>query len=192
MEKKVITEEINKTTKVLKAGGTILYPTDTIWGIGCDATNNKAVKKIYKLKKRTKDKNLIVLLDKQQRLTSYLKEIHLIAIDLINSFDKPLTIIFPNAKNLAKELIADDKSIAIRITKDEFCKELINSFGKPIVSTSANISGEPEPIVFSQISQEIINNVDYVVNLKELQIKQFRHSTIVKIEKDREISIIRD
>jgi len=187
----MINEEIIKATKVLKAGGTILYPTDTIWGIGCDATNNKAVKKIYKLKKRTKDKNLIVLLDKYQRLTSYLKEIHLIAIELINSFDKPLTIIFPNAKKLAKDLIADNGSVAIRITKDEFCQKLIRSFDKPIVSTSANISGEPEPIVFSQISQEIINNVDYVVDIKDRQIKQFRHSTIVKIEKDGEFSIIR-
>jgi L-threonylcarbamoyladenylate synthase len=143
-------KDIEKCYKVLRKGGIILYPTDTIWGIGCDATNHKAVQRIYDIKRRKETKSMIILLNDILKLEFYVEKVPAIAFDLINKYDNPLTIIFPNAKNIAKNVIADDGSIAIRIVKDEFCKWLLNLFNKPIVSTSANISGEETPLTLTR------------------------------------------
>jgi len=185
-------EELKKALEILKAGGTILYPTDTVWGIGCDATNSKAVKKVYKIKKRIEEKSLIVLIDEQRKLESYLKEVQEVALDLIKSIDKPLTIIYPNAKNLAKNVIAKDGTVGIRIVKEEFCRQLIKLFDKPIVSTSANISGEESPAIFSKVSDKIINEVDYVVKLHQAEVKQLKPSTIIKLDESGEFNVIRN
>ena len=156
--------EINIASEILSKGGIILYPSDTIWGIGCDATNFNAVSKIFKLKKRDNSKALItVVADKQEQ-----EKITGIKNDL--KFNKPTTFIYPNSNSLAKNLIASNGSVAIRIVKDKFCQNLIKKFGKPIVSTSANISGSNNPNKFSEISKEIINNVDYIVNLRKEEI----------------------
>jgi len=184
-------QEIQKCLGVLRKGGTILYPTDTIWGIGCDATNRKAVNKIYHLKKRLESKSLIILLDEPQKLPIYVRTIPDIAWDLMKNVDSPLTIIYPGAQNLAKNVIAEDNSIAIRIVKNEFCIRLIHDFGKPVVSSSANISGEPTPLVFKNISKEIIDQADYVVNLYQNQIQDVKPSRIIKLDENGQFTIIR-
>ncbi len=159
--------DIQKCLEVLRTGGTILYPTDTIWGIGCDATNEKAVEKIYALKKRSESKSLIVLVSDDGMLNRFVKNIPALAWDLIDMADKPLTIIYDAAKGIAKNVLAEDGSIAVRKTSDEFCQRLIHKFGKPIVSTSANISGENAPKNFSEVSDEIKKTVDYIVNWRQ-------------------------
>jgi L-threonylcarbamoyladenylate synthase len=184
-------EEINKSLEVLKSGGIILYPTDTIWGIGCDATNTEAVAKIFALKKRADSKSMIILLDSDNKLQSYVSEVPDIAYDLIEYAENPLTIIYSGAKNLAPNVINEDGSIGIRIVKHDFCEQLIQRFRKPIVSTSANISGENSPTYFSEISQEIIDNVDYVVDLEQESKIQKRPSTIMKLEPDGQFIFIR-
>lgn len=191
MDLENLEQEINNTLKVLKKGGTILYPTDTIWGIGCDATNYKAVEKIYKIKKRNQEKSLIVLIDEQEKLNDYVENVPEILYDLIDSIDTPLTVIYPNAKNLSNNVIAKDNTIGIRITKDFFCKKLIKLFGKPIISTSANFSGKESPIYFNKISKDIINQVDYVVDLYHDKIKEIKSSTIIKLNENGEFYVIR-
>ncbi len=187
-----IQAEVNQCVRALNAGGTILYPTDTIWGIGCDATNARAVQKILRLKKRRADKSFIILLDDLQKLTLYVKEVPEFAWDLISSIDKPLTIIYPEAKNLAKNVLASDGSIAIRIIKHDFCQPLLASFNKPIVSTSANISGDENATTFSQISQEILKKVDYTVGLFQNELNTIKPSTIIKFNNSHEFNVIRD
>jgi len=167
-----MTDEIKKAVEVLRAGGVILYPTDTVWGIGCDATNEEAVKRIFEIKKRADAKAMLVLIDELA--------------------EKPLTIIYPEARNLAKNLIADDNSIGIRVTSEPFSKNLCTQFRKPIVSTSANVSGEPTPINFNQISAEIKNAVDYVVNFRQADSSQPKPSSIIKLGKGNLIQIIRE
>lgn len=184
-------EEIKKAVDVLYNGGLILYPTDTIWGIGCDATNEKAVERIYQLKQRSDSKSMLVLLDNPTKLQAYVDEIPDIAWDLIELSDKPLTIIYPGAKNLATNLIAADKSIGIRITTEAFSKKLCEVFRKPIVSTSANISGQPSPSTFTEISQEILNGVDYVVNYRQQEHSQATPSSIIKLGKGNVVQVIR-
>jgi L-threonylcarbamoyladenylate synthase len=184
-------QEVQRTLEVLRAGGTILYPTDTIWGIGCDATNSKAVEKVYKLKQRVESKSLIILLDDAEKISLYVEKVPEITMDLINSFDKPLTIIYSNAKNLAKNVMAADKSIAIRIVREPFCQALIKSFDKPIVSTSANVSSDPTAHTFNRISKEISEKVDYVVNLYHDKFNQTRPSTIIRLPEDGDFTIIR-
>jgi len=184
-------EIVAETVKYLKAGKTILYPTDTIWGIGCDATNSKAVQKVYKLKERVENKNLIVLLETADKLSDYMEKVPEVAYDLIESMDTPLTIIYPDSKGLAKNVIADDKSIAIRVVKNEFCIELLKAFAKPIVSTSANVSSEATPLTFSKISEKIKNNVGYTVNLSRNLINKVKPSTIIRLGVDGEFEIIR-
>ncbi len=186
-----LSNEINKCIDVLKNGGTILYPTDTIWGIGCDATNEEAVAKIFKLKKRTDSKSMIILLDNEAKLQSYVQEIPDVAWDLIELTERPLTIIYDHAKNLAKNVIAEDGSIGIRVTRDEFCKNLIGKFRKPIVSTSANISGNEPPQSFSDIDEDIINGVDYVVNLRQNEYCESQPSTVIKLGSGGQIRILR-
>ena len=184
-------EEINKALAILKAGGIILYPTDTVWGLGCDATNPEAVAKIYALKNRADSKSMIILLDTENKLQSYVNEVPDIAYDLIEYTEKPLTIIYSGAKNLAGNLISEDKTIGIRIPKHDFCQQLIQRFRKPIVSTSANVSGEPSPINFSKIDQKIMHGVDYVVDLEKESSEIKQPSTIMKLEVDGQFTFIR-
>lgn len=186
-----MTKEILNTVEVLKKSGVILYPTDTVWGIGCDATKQKPVERIFKIKRRESAKSLIILLDEYEKLFQYVEKVPEIAYDLINSADSPITVVYPNAKNIAENLISEDGSIGIRIVKDEFCKKIINLLNQPIVSTSANISGEPTPLIYYKISQEIINQVDYVVNYNRTRINQLKPSTIVKFNEKGEYHIVR-
>jgi L-threonylcarbamoyladenylate synthase len=185
-------EEINKTINILKEGGTILYPTDTVWGLGCDATNPTAVAKIFSIKKREESKSLIILIDDEIKLNKYLKEVPEVAWELIENTDKPLTIIYDGACNLAKNVIAADGSIAIRIVKDEFCRKLINRLGKPLVSTSANISGEQAPSNFHEIAPELKKQVDHVVNWRQEEINSAIPSSIIKLSVNGDVKIIRN
>lgn len=187
-----LNEEIKKTVQVLIDGGIILYPTDTIWGIGCDATNPQAVKKIYDLKRRDDSKSMLVLLDSEAKLNYYLEEIPDLAYDLIEMSEKPLTIIYDNARNIAPNLIAEDGSIGIRITKEEFSKTLCFRFRKALVSTSANISGEPSPACFADISDEIKSGVDYIVGVRQNEGRNPKPSSIMKLKSSGEIKIIRE
>lgn len=185
-------KELEKTLKIVAKGGLILYPTDTIWGIGCDATNAKAVKKIYTIKNRIESKNMIILLADYDQLEKYVDFVPPIAADLIQSFNKPLTIIYEGAKKLASNLIADDGTIAIRIVKHEFCRALIRKLGKPLVSTSANFSGTPSPLFFRYIPEQLKTKVDYVVNLEQDVTIANKASTIIKLEKSGKYSVIRE
>ena len=192
MEKSTIEIEVENALKVLKAGGTILYPTDTIWGIGCDATNVRAVENIYKIKQRAESKSLIVLVDSFEKIGQYVAKVPDITFDLVSGVEEPLTIVFSNAKNLAKNVIAPDKSIAIRIVKNIFCQKLLQQFGKPIVSSSANISGEATPLYFNKIDKEIIQKVDYVVKVGQDNFKEVKPSKIIRINEDGSYEIIRN
>ena len=185
-------QELWRTVEILRSGGTILYPTDTIWGIGCDATNFEAVEKVYKIKHRVESKSLIVLLNDETKLPDYVEKVPDISFDLINSLDKPTTIIYSKAKNLAANVIAQDDSIAIRVTKDQFCRDLINLFGKPIVSTSANISGDPSPVIYRDVPEDILNGVDYTVNLFHSRMNSSKPSTIIRLFENGEFIIIRN
>jgi L-threonylcarbamoyladenylate synthase len=183
--------EINRAVKILKNGGTILYPTDTVWGIGCDATNANAVEKIYKLKRRDDSKSMIILVDTFERISQHVKLIPKIASSFIEAVSFPLTIIYPQAKNLAKNLIAEDGTIAIRVANHEFCKQVISLLNRPIVSTSANISGRQLPVEFDEISSEIKNNVDLVISKTFEQDSTKVPSPIVKLGVKSDIKIIR-
>ena len=183
--------DIEQSLIHLNKGGIILYPTDTIWGIGCDATNEEAVKKIFAIKKRDESKSMILLLDDAGKLLKYIKEVPPLAYDLIECATSPLTIIYPNATNLAKNVMADDDSIAIRIVHDDFCKQLIRKFNKPIVSTSANISGEITPENFAMISDEIKSKVDYVVSIRQKENKKATPSSIIKLGVGGEVKVVR-
>ncbi|MDH6358872.1 L-threonylcarbamoyladenylate synthase [Parabacteroides sp. PF5-9] len=186
-----MTEDINKACQILQAGGLILYPTDTIWGIGCDATNEEAVRKIYTLKNRTDHKAMIVLLDNSVKLETYVTDVPSIAWDLIEVSDKPLTIIYSEGRNLANNLLAEDGSIGIRITNEAFSKKLCERFRKPLVSTSANISGEPFPANFTEISEKIKNGVDYIVNYRQDDQRKVQPSGILKLGSGGLIQLIR-
>jgi L-threonylcarbamoyladenylate synthase len=183
--------DIQKSIEVLRAGGLILYPTDTIWGIGCDATNAEAVDKIFRLKGRSNDKPLIILIDNDSKLASYVSEIPEVAYQLIEYADKPLTIVYDGAKNLAPNLIAEDETIGIRVITHPFCNQLLQRFRKPIVSTSANLSGLPSPQSFYEISQEIKEGVDYIVNYGQDEVNEYKASTIMKIGPSGEFRLIR-
>ena len=183
-------EEIERTVKVLKAGKTILYPTDTIWGIGCDATNSKACEKIYTIKQRPTSKSLIILVDSAERLKDYVKEVPAIAYDLIAHAANPLSIIYTGKKNLAKNVSMDD-TVCIRVVANDFCKEVIRQLGKPITSTSANLSGQPSAIMFKDISEELKNTVDYVVQLYHDTFCKPKSSTIIKLNEDNTFEILR-
>ena len=185
-------QELWKTVEILRSGGTILYPTDTIWGLGCDATNFEAVENIYKLKHRVESKSLIVLLDDENKLSDYVEKVPEISFDLINSLDKPTTIIYAKAKNLASNVVAKDGSIAIRVTKDLFCRELIKLFGRPIVSTSANISGDASPVIYRDVPDDLLNGVDYIVNLYHGRMNSPKPSTIIRLFENGEFIIVRN
>jgi len=177
--------EITKALKVLQSGGIILYPTDTIWGLGCDATNKDAINKIYTIKQRQESKALISLVSSADMLKK-----HTNYIPKINISDSPTTVIYPNVTGLSYNLLADNGTAAIRIVQDEFCKKLIQALGKAIVSTSANISGEESPNQFSEISEHIKNNADYIVNLQQNKTRK-NPSAIIKIEEDGSITKLR-
>ncbi len=183
--------DIKKALEVLQQGGIILYPTDTIWGIGCDATNEEAVRRIYQLKKREDSKSMLVLLENINALERYVEEVPEIAYDLIEVTEKPMTIIYSGAKNLAKNLVAEDGSIGIRLTSEAFTQQLIQRFKKPLVSTSANISGEPSPAFFDEISSEIIDAVDYVVESRQDDHSPKSPSSIIKLGTGGEIQVLR-
>jgi L-threonylcarbamoyladenylate synthase len=185
-------DDLEKALEILRNGGIILYPTDTIWGIGCDATNSEAVKRIYDLKKRADSKSMLVLMENVGRLSGYLNEIPDIAYDLIELTDKPLTIIYDGAKNLAANLIAEDGTIGIRVTEESFSKQLCSRFRKPIVSTSANISGEESPACFDDISDEIKQGVDYIVQYQQNDTSKTTPSGIIKLGVDGQIKVIRE
>lgn len=176
----------------MQAGGVILYPTDTIWGLGCDATNEEAVKRVYEIKKRVDSKALIVLIDRDVKLQFYVDQVPEIAYDLIEYSDKPLTIIYDGARNLASNLMAEDGSIGIRITKEEFSSKLCERFKKAIVSTSANISGAPSPANFDEVSEEIKKSVDYIVNYRQDDLTKAKPSGIIKLGRNCEVKVIRE
>jgi L-threonylcarbamoyladenylate synthase len=184
-------EEIRRSVDCLKKGRIILYPTDTIWGIGCDATLPKPVDRIYKLKQRFERKSMIVLLDHPDKLSKYVKKVPPIAYDLIERYKEPLTIIYPNAMNVAKNVLAEDGTLAIRIIRDEFCREIISMLNKPVVSTSANVSGQPAPLLFPNIHEEIKEGVDYVVNYHRDDIIRTKPSTIIRLLENGEFEVIR-
>ena len=179
-----IADEAKKCIEVMRKGGVILYPTDTVWGIGCDATNADAVKRVYEIKRRNDSKAMLLLVDSADRLARYVGNVPAVAWDLIELTTKPLTIIYDGARNLAPDLIAEDGSVGIRVTSELFSKELCYRFQKAVVSTSANISGEPTPNNFSEISQEIIDAVDYVVNYKQLEKGTAKSSSIIKLKEN--------
>lgn len=185
-------DEVKRAIEVLRNGGVILYPTDTIWGLGCDATNESAVKKVYEIKKRAETKSMLVLIDSPAKLQAYVEEIPEMAWDLIDLTTKPLTIIYPGARNLAVNLVNEDKTIGIRVTDEAFSKKLCEMFRKPIVSTSANISGEKSPALFAEISKEIIGQVDYVVNFRRDEKQPAKASSIIKLGVGNQIEIIRE
>lgn len=184
-------EDIRNAVKVLNEGGVILYPTDTVWGIGCDATNADAVAKVYKIKQRDDSKALICLVDSDARLQRYVRNVPTVAWDLLDLATKPTTVILEGAVNLAPNLIAEDGSIAMRITKEEFSKELCYRFQKALVSTSANISGQPAAQNYKDIAQELLDSVDYVCWTRRNEHKPHTPSSIIKLGQNGEVSIIR-
>ncbi len=184
-------EDLKKAVEVLRQGGVILYPTDTVWGLGCDATNPDSVKRIFGIKQRDDAKSMLVLIENQNMLNSYVREVPEVAWQLIEVADKPLTIIYPGAKNLAHNLIAPDGSIGIRVTAELFTEYLIQRFRRPIVSTSANLAGKPAPQNFSEISDEIKSAVDYVVQYRQDEKIRTSPSSIIKLGTGGQIEIIR-
>ncbi|WP_165156201.1 L-threonylcarbamoyladenylate synthase [Parabacteroides sp. ZJ-118] len=186
-----MTEDIKKACEVMAAGGIILYPTDTIWGIGCDATNEKAVQRVYELKRRADNKAMLVLMDSEAKLDRYVPDVPDIAWDLIGVSDKPLTIIYSSAKNLAPNLLGADGSVGIRVTNEEFSKRLCERYRKPLVSTSANVSGEPSPANFSEVSEVIKEGVDYIVSYRQDDMRKAAPSGIIKLGAGGLVQVIR-
>lgn len=185
-------EDFLACLETLKKGGVVLYPTDTVWGIGCDATNQKAVEKIFQIKKRAESKSMLVLLDCPERLQNYVETVPEVAWDLVELSEKPLTVIFSGARGVAQKLLADDGSLGVRITKEEFSEKLCQALGRPIVSTSANVSGENSPRFFDEISQEIIEKMDYVVRFRRTDKTPKTPSSIIKLSPSGEVKIIRE
>jgi L-threonylcarbamoyladenylate synthase len=183
--------EINICTGILREGGCILYPTDTVWGIGCDATNPDAVARVYNIKQREDTKAMLVLADSIEMLGRYVDEIPAAAMEILEVNESPLTIVYPGARGLAGNLIPGDGSIGIRITADAFSSELIRAFGKPVVSSSANIAGDPAPSNFSEIQPAIKAAVDHVVNWRQGEGKKGKPSGVLKVSLNGEIEIIR-
>ena len=194
-----INEEVHRAYEVIKEGGIILYPTDTVWGIGCDATNPEAVAKIYKLKQRAETQSMIVLMNGEKMICKVFKDIPEVAWQIMDFSDltdseqanqRPTTLILDKPRNVAPNLIAADNSLGIRLVKEPFCFKLMEKMKKPLVSTSANISGQPTPKSFKEISPEIIKGVDYVVNLHREKIAG-KPSTIIKLTNDSQVKVIR-
>lgn len=184
---KLVKEAVN----VMRDGGVILYPTDTVWGIGCDATNATAVARVYEIKRRVETKALIVLVDSVTRIQGYVSEFPDVAWDLLEAADTPLTVIYSGARNFASNLIGDDGTVAMRVTSEEFSQRLCQMMRVPVVSTSANISGEPTPQNFSEISQEVIDAVDLVIDYRRNDTKKSQPSSIIKLGPSGQVQIIR-
>ena len=189
--KRDLPEEIKQAVSVLRCGGVILYPTDTIWGIGCDATNEEAVQRVFDIKNRPQNKSLISLVDSENRLTQYINIVPDVVWELIEASTEPMTIIYSGAKNLAPSVIAEDGSVAIRVTKEKVSQDICYMLGKPLVSTSANLSGEPSPKNFSEISEEIKRRVDYIVPLRQKEKMNPNPSRIIRIEPNGIFKILR-
>ncbi len=185
-----INQEILNAFEVIKNGGIILYPTDTVWGIGCDATNEEAVQKIYALKQREESKSMICLMNGEKMMYNVFKDIPEVAWQILDLSENPTTLILDNPRNVAPNLIAPDKTLGIRLVKEPFCFKLMERMKKPLVSTSANISGQPTPKSFKEISPEIIKGVDYVVNLHHDKVCK-NPSTIIKLGLDSQVKVIR-
>ena len=193
MENRYDKQDLQQALKVLREGGVILYPTDTVWGIGCDATNADAVARVYEIKKRVDSKAMLVLLDGAGKLQGYVDKVPETAWLLLEASEgqRPMTIIYPKAKNLAPNLLAEDGSVGIRITSEPFTKALCEQLRHPIVSTSANISGEPAAKTFKEISQELLETVDYVCQFRRNDTTTYKPSSIIKIDENERITIIR-
>jgi L-threonylcarbamoyladenylate synthase len=185
-----ITVEGKEALAVLKRGGIILYPTDTVWGIGCDATNADAVSKVYALKKREETRAMVCLVHDFKLLNQFIEQIPEVAYDILKHASKPTTIVYDDPIRVAENLIGEDNTLAIRVTRDDFCSELIKRLGRPLVSTSANISGESTPKSFKEISPAILNGVDYIVNLQRNK-KSGEPSTIIRLKNDGQVTILR-
>lgn len=190
--KQEIGEEVKKACQVMQEGGVILYPTDTVWGLGCDATNPEAVKRVYEIKQRIDSKALLVLVDSAVKVDFYVQEVPPIAWDLIELAEKPMTIIYSGARNLAPNLLAEDGSVGIRVTNELFSKELCRRYRKAIVSTSANVSGEPTARLFNEISETLKESVDYIVNYRQEDTDCHKPSSIIKLSAGGVIKIIRE
>lgn len=184
-------EEIIGSLNTLRQGGIILYPTDTIWGLGCDPTNEIAVRKLFRIKSRSENKSLIILVDGLSMIERYVEDIPEIVYELAYASDSPLTIVYPRGKNLAEGVCSEDGSIAIRICRDEFCSKLISRFRKPIVSSSANLSGSPSPANFSEIEKSLIEGADYVVNYRQNDKARYSASPVIRFNQDGTMKIIR-
>ena len=184
-------EDIRRAVEVMNQGGVILYPTDTIWGLGCDATNPEAVKRIYEIKQRTDAKALISLVDSETKVQFYVREVPEVAWDVMELSERPMTVVFDGGRNLAPNLLAEDGSVAIRITKEAFSKELCMRMKRAVVSTSANISGQPAPRCFSEISEEIKKAVDYICTSRQDEPPTQTASSIIKLGAGGEVTIIR-
>jgi L-threonylcarbamoyladenylate synthase len=184
-------EDIKGAIETLRSGGTILYPTDTIWGIGCDATDPEAVRKLYELKKRTESKSLIVLVADFKDILKYVSHPDPAIFDFLDKLQNPTTVIYEGAVGLASNLVAEDGSVGMRVVRDQFCRHLIKRFRKPIVSSSANLSGAPSPGNFKEISQEVKMGVDYVVSYRQEERAQHLASTVVKLNRDGTVTTIR-
>ncbi|MEP2937146.1 MAG: L-threonylcarbamoyladenylate synthase [Gilvibacter sp.] len=183
-------QEISNALEVLKKGGLIVYPTDTIWGIGCDATNYEAVERVYALKKRADSKAMICLVSNFRMLEQFIEAVPEVAFDILKYSSKPTTIVYDKPVHVATNLVAKDDTLAVRVVNDPFCQKLVSYFKKPIVSTSANISGTPAPNSFQQIPKEILEGVDYVVNLHRTK-KSAKASSIIKLSADGQVRVIR-
>ncbi len=185
------TDDIEAALRVLKDGGVILYPTDTVWGLGCDPTNKDAVERIFRIKKRGENKSLIILVNGTDMLKHYVVNMPEAVFSMTLPANKPLTIIYPEGRNLAAGVCSEDGSVGIRICSEPFCKDLISDFGKPVVSTSANTSGSEPPSVFEEIEKSIIASADYVVKYRRDDIRRCPPSSIMKAENDGSVKIIR-
>lgn len=185
-------EDLRAAVDVLRKGGIILYPTDTVWGIGCDATNEEAVKKVYALKRRLESKAMILLFDTVGRVERYVEHLPEVAGDMMEMTDKPLTLILDGAKGVAINLVPEDGTIAVRVSAEEYSSSLVRMLQKPIVSTSANISGEPTAAIFSEVSQEIIDGVDYVAEYRRSDAKKSKPSSIIRLSNSGLVKIIRE
>lgn len=182
---------IDQVVELLKKGGIILYPTDTVWGIGCDATNPDAVAKIYALKQRSESKSMIVLMDSLDRVSLFFNDLPSVTYELMELSDKPLTLILDNPKRIALNLVAEDDTLGVRVTTHEFCNAICKKLARPLVSTSANISGDPTPMKFEEINPDIIAGVDMVIDRHYQKGATGKPSSIIKLSKDRSIQIIR-
>jgi Sua5/YciO/YrdC/YwlC family protein len=192
METSNIAKQVDEAVKVLRAGGIMLYPTDTVWGIGCDAENAEAVKKIYDLKQRSDSKSMLVLVDRVERILSYIHTMPEIAYSLLEVTDTPLTIIYPGARNLAPNLVPPENTVGIRVVNHEFCERVIKKLNRPLVSTSANLSGKPAPSYFEEISDEIVKGVDYAVSQEFEGMPTGKPSSIIMLGLGGEVKIIRE